>query len=477
MRATIAALAALLALSPAAASSETEGGPGPSQGEDEREDPGRTDGDLKERVRHLEEELRQLRALLGDMAGGGPGAEAGAESAQAEAADLSSIEAALQADAEAAAEAGGQDRDDGGAPTGGAVRTYASNPQGLNPDISFIADVALAWFTSDEPLQAGGHDPNRNGFNLQQLELAVGKTVDPYFRFDGNIVFSQFGVEIEEVYATTLGLPLGMQVRAGQFLTRFGRINNTHPHTWDFVDQAFAVGRVFGGEGNRGLGVEGSILMPFPWYFEVVASETMANGESTARSFFGARDLGVGTPADFQTTVAAKQFFPLGPDFSLNWGLSWASGPNPTGRRNRTEVYGSDLYLKWRPISRGGFRFATLQAEVFWRRQQVPGDVLQDVGVYAQVLGRFALRWGTAWRYEYGSPTTDLAGDRVPDPQDPSFTAARHRITGNVSFWPTEFSRMRLQAGSDLPRWREKPDWSVMLAFEFAVGAHGAHAF
>ena len=54
--------------------------------------------------------------------------------------------------------------------------------------------------------------------------------VDPYFRFDSNLVFSQFGVEIEEAYATTLDLPANLQVRAGQFLTRFGRINATHPH-------------------------------------------------------------------------------------------------------------------------------------------------------------------------------------------------------------------------------------------------------
>lgn len=99
----------------------------------------------------------------------------------------------------------------------------------MNPDLSFIADLALAGFSTDSPLQTGGHDPQKNGFTLQQLELSFRKAVDPYFRFDGNIVFSQFGVELEEAYATTLALPASLLLRAGQFLTRFGRLNPPTP--------------------------------------------------------------------------------------------------------------------------------------------------------------------------------------------------------------------------------------------------------
>lgn len=155
--------------------------------------------------------------------------------------------------------------------------------------------------------------------------------MDPYFRFDANIVFELFEVEIEEVYATTLDLPALLQVRAGQFLTRFGRINSTHLHSWDFVDQPFAIGRIFGPEGNRGLGVELSWLAPLPWYVELVGSVTEASGEATAGSF-GSSDLGVDSPLDFQYTGAIKQFWPLRGDTSLAIGLSAATAPNATGR-------------------------------------------------------------------------------------------------------------------------------------------------
>jgi hypothetical protein len=345
----------------------------------------------------------------------------------------------------------------------------------MNPDISFVFDAAAAYFSDDEPLQSGGHDPTEAGFNLQQLEMAIGKAVDPYFRFDANVVFSSFGVEIEEAYATTLALPHGLQLRAGQFLTRIGRINATHPHSWDFVDQPFVIGRLFGGEGNRGLGAELSYLTPLPWYVELVASVTDAAGEATARSFFGPQDLPVEGPLDLQSSLMARQFFALHDDWSLLWGLSVATGPNGTGHSNRTDIYATDLYLKYRPITRASSTVVALQAEWFHRRRQVPEDLLADHGGYAQLFWRFARRWGTAGRYEFGSPASG-DGDAIDD-LDPEWTGSRHRASANLTFWPTEFSRLRLQGGIDLPGWRDAPIYALFLATEFSIGAHGAHTF
>lgn len=345
--------------------------------------------------------------------------------------------------------------------------------QRLAPDLSFLADVALAWFTADEPDQRGAHDPRRNGFTLQQLELAVSDAVDPYLRFDANIVFSEFGVEVEEVYATTLALPLASQLRAGQFLTRFGRTNATHPHAWHFVDQPLAVGRVFGGEGNRGVGVEASVLLPLPWFAEVLVSETHPGGEATARSFSG---VGVRSPLDLQTTVAVEQYHALGADVGVSWGLSWASGPNATGRHNRSEVYGADLFVKYRRPAGGGAELG-LETEWLYRRRQVPEDVLSDLNGFTQVSWRLSRRWGLAARHELGTAAWDLSGVAVVDPLDPEWTGTRQRWSTAVTFWPTEFSRIRLQGASDLAPWEDAPVFAAFLALEFAVGAHGAHTY
>ncbi|MBC7542749.1 MAG: zinc-regulated TonB-dependent outer membrane receptor [Candidatus Sericytochromatia bacterium] len=342
--------------------------------------------------------------------------------------------------------------------------------QSMNPDMSFIMDSAVAGFSSDTPLQLGAHDPRANGFNFQQLELSLGSAVDPYFRFDSNIVFSPFGVEIEEAYATTTALPENLQLRAGQFLTRFGRLNATHPHAWDFADQPLVNGKFFGGEGNRGLGTEVSWLSPLPWYLELAGSLTDATGAATARSFYGSQNLGVNGVGDLELCTLIKQFFPLSEDLSVAWGMSGAFGPNPTGRSNRSEIYGTDLYIKYRPISGENVSIVSLTTEAMVRRRQVPGNVLVDAGGYTSLFWQFALGWAAAARYEVVSGTNN-------DYIDPEWIGNRQRASANVTWWPTEFSRIRLQANADFPTWRAEPIYGVFLAFEVVTGAHGAHKF
>jgi hypothetical protein len=330
----------------------------------------------------------------------------------------------------------------------------------FNPDISLVLDIAFAWFSDEAAnLQTGGHDPTANGFNLQQLELSFSKSVDPYFKFDSHLVFGPDGFELEEAYATTTSLPSALQARVGAFLTQFGRLNATHPHSWDFVDQPFAIGRVLGGDGDRGLGAELSYLTPLPFYTMVIASITNPHDDS-----------GVESPLDLQKTVAVKEFFELSHDWSLLTGQSFASGANAFGNETRTDLYGADLYLKWRPITRQSEQQVTLQTEWILRRAQVGSARLTDVSGYAQTAWRFAKRWQAAARWDFGTPAD------VPDPVDPDWTEDRHRATANLTFWPTEFSRLRAQGSVDLAAWQD-PVWATFLAMEVTVGAHGAHVF
>ena len=337
-------------------------------------------------------------------------------------------------------------------------------------DMALILDVAAAWFSDEEPLQTGAHDPSRTGFNLQQLEWALEANVDPFFRFHANLVFSQFGVEIEEAYARTLALRGGLQVRAGQFLTRFGRLNETHPHAWHFLDQPLVLGKFFGGENSRGLGVELSWLVPLPWYVEAIASATDAAGGCCARSFFGNDDLGVRGVEDLLATLALKQFFPMGHDLSLLLGASGQFGPNASGLGNRTMILGGDMYLRYRPTRSALRQSLSWQTEVLWRSRQVPYDVLQDLGLYSQLVWQWSPRWETGLRYE-------LVTGIDQDPLDPTWTGSRARYSWQATHYPSHFSRLRLQASADMPTWRDQPIYALMLGLEVLVGAHGAHAF
>ena len=342
--------------------------------------------------------------------------------------------------------------------------------QSMNPEMALIADVAGAWFSSDDNLQLGGHDPKKTGFTLQQLEMSLGASVDPFFRLDSNIVFAQFGVEVEEAYATTLALPFNLQMRFGQFLTRIGRQNNTHPHSWKFVDQPLVHGKFFGSENNRGLGLETSWLVPLPWYVELVGSATDSVGDCCARSYLGGSGLTIAGPQDVLATAALKQFFPFSNDLSLLWGLSLQGGPNASGQGNRTEIYATDVYLRYRPVNDPGRGSLNLTAEGFHRRRQVPGAVLADAGYYAQLVGQFALQYELGVRAEGVSGVAD-------DPLDPTWTGFAQRYSLQASYYPSHFSRLRAQAGVTLPPDGRDPIWSAIVALEVLIGAHGAHTF
>jgi len=383
------------------------------------------------------------------------------------------IEAALETDASEAEE---RQLESGGLPTQAA--TGGGSGVSMNPEISAILDFAVAGFSEpvDERLPRGAHDPNNNGFNLQQFELAIGAVVDPYFRFDSYLIFSLFSVEIEEAYGTTLALPFGLQARGGQYLAPFGYINTTHPHQWAFVDQPFMETRYMGPEQDRGLGMEFSWLTPLPWYVLLLGSSQMAD---EARSFLNGDDRPVTKPLDLQYVAAIRQFFELSNDWSLKLDLSGAWGPNTTSPDNITGLYNAYAYLKYRPITRQSHMAVAFRSEWTYSYRQVPDNALTSWAGYAQLEWQFARRWQTAARFEFGTPEQTTDSGTVPRPfyLDPEWTADRQRYSAALTFFPSEFSRLRIQGEADTPQWQSSVGWAGFFAVELIAGAHGAHQY
>jgi hypothetical protein len=103
----------------------------------------------------------------------------------------------------------------------------------------------------------GGHSHGApdNGFNFRTAEIAFSGTVDPYF--DATLYLAVDGdgnVELEEGYFQTRGLPAGVRVKGGKFLSDFGYINKQHPHQWDFVDQNLPYLNLLGDHGLQDTG-------------------------------------------------------------------------------------------------------------------------------------------------------------------------------------------------------------------------------
>ncbi|HYG24351.1 MAG TPA: hypothetical protein VEH04_16360 [Verrucomicrobiae bacterium] len=406
-------------------------------------------------------------------------------------------------------------------------------------DLSLIATFAAGTSTAEDiqgGTQLGGHDPAQRGFTVQGVELNLQGAVDPYFGGNASILFSidaegESFVELEEAWLETVSLPGNLQVRAGQLLSEFGRHNTQHPHSWAFVDSPLASARFLGADGLRNPGARISWLAPTPFYSELSLGIQNSHGE-TAASFrssghshgddehealpLGFRhpdnDRGVKAIDDLLFTPRYALSFDLSEAQTLLFGLSGAFGPNSSGAGGdtRTAIGGADVYWKWKPArAQAGFPFVSFQAEAMVRRYELgafnwdenendaadegevtnPGGLpaslrresVTDWGFYSQVLYGFRKGWvgGVRWDYVTGErgdyEQAGLSFNGAPLGRDP-MRDQRWRLSPNLTWYPTEFSKLRLQYNYD-DRRNIGVDHSLWLQFEFLLGAHGAHPF
>ena len=159
-------------------------------------------------------------------------------------------------------------------------------------DVLLYAGFSTENDESISTLQGGAHDPKSRGYTLGQAELSLAGVVDPYFTAAAHILSlvntgtGESVFEVEEAFLTTSGLPLGLQLEVGYFLTEFGIINAQHPHAWDWLDMPVVNSRMFGGDGMRQGGFRVSWLLNTPWFSQLHVGMQNANGVTMA-SFLG----------------------------------------------------------------------------------------------------------------------------------------------------------------------------------------------
>lgn len=423
------------------------------------------------------------------------------------------------------------------------IQNPGTGPLSRLIDISFAPVVSAGGSSSDdeelETLQGGGHDPKKRGFSLQQAELSLGGAVDPYFSAEAHFNFDESeGVETEEVFFKTIALPWGVEVKGGKFLSEFGLLNPTHSHAWDWVDQPVINTRLFGGDGSRSSGFRVGKLLPTPWVSELMLSAQDATGENMP-SFRGGEiahaheeageheeigeheevevhdehveedqdseheehaDLvfdGIGgRPVvvfdtdgldDFVYLARLDNYFDLTEETGLKWGLSGMHGPNSTGEGGNTTIYGTDVLIKWAPVSNfKGYPFVKLQTELIGRHYDAeeafaedgdllaPSDTLKDWGLYSQFLYGFSYGWATGLRIDYATGSGTSLGGTSSDP----FRSDRLRLSPLLIYRPTEFSRIRLQYNyDDADHLSSDSEHSVWLGFDMLIGTHPAHKY
>jgi hypothetical protein len=365
----------------------------------------------------------------------------------------------------------------------------------------------------------GGHSHGApdNGFNFRTAEIAFSGTVDPYF--DATLYLAVDGdgnVELEEGYFQTRGLPAGVRVKGGKFLSDFGYINKQHPHQWDFVDQNLPYLNLLGDHGLQDTGVQVTWLPQLPVY-TLLGFEALQGNQEIFGATLGEGDqeaLGLGRTDDGPRlwTAFAKIAPELGTNHALQVGVSYAHSTqhqevheytlsqghghdddedhelevHRNGMAGDADLWGVDLVYKYDGGGAYGhkdFRFQTEYLRSIKDLKSKSSDHPEAIGssrklttdgLYAQAVYGFAPRWTAGARYDVLGLTNEVSGGRSAD------FGSSDRWTIDVTWNLTEFSRLRAQYAHnnilETANERERFD-AFYLQFLVSLGSHGAHAF
>lgn len=334
-------------------------------------------------------------------------------------------------------------------------------------------------------------DPNvPRGFSLREVELAFSGAVDPYFD-----VWAVFGIgngeiEAEEVYVQTRRFLPGVQVRFGQFFSGIGYLNRQHRHQWDFVDQALLYDALFGSNLSD-VGVQATWLPALPIYMQFGFEALQGDNSSLANQLTDVYpDVRQETPGPRLFTGFVK----ISPDFgysnTLQGGLSFgrsrshqeavANGPLTDVFDGSAWFIGTDWIWRRDSARQYGQGDVTIQGEYFYRAKSlVPVDVVnaqrsesQQDGLYAQIVYGIAPRWAVGGRFDVIGLRNQVTLGTTTMLEETT------RYAADVTFNPTEFSRLRFQYNyAQPPSDGQQPVHQIYVQFQMSLGVHGAHVF
>ncbi|MCB1065566.1 MAG: hypothetical protein KDN20_21935 [Verrucomicrobiae bacterium] len=212
---------------------------------------------------------------------------------------------------------------------------------------------------NQESLAQGHHDPQTDatlqalhpGMSLRAGMLQGFATANGYTDAHGH-----FNFVLEEGFLKLVDLPLGIQLRGGQFYNRFGFQNSLHNHGWMFVDQNLVNGR-FLNEGELGtIGGEVSIDVPLSMMQASVLSVAVGGLPSHGHGHDHGHEHGDHEEAEFEAeganftntlvTAAWVNQYDINDMNRITGIFSGAWGDNEFGRT--TQVYGVGFEYLWR---------------------------------------------------------------------------------------------------------------------------------
>lgn len=345
--------------------------------------------------------------------------------------------------------------------TAGAQTSTSSR---MNPDISVNGLLMGRFGESGNDHKA----EEKNGFQLQELEVRFTSNIDAYLRGDVILAIhpeesedpneesghASYVLEPEEAFVETLSLP-SVTLRAGKFYALWGRHNQLHTHAFPFIDAPLVNTQLYGDEGFNDVGVAISYLVPFPWFFEVTAQGFSSQNENLFHT--NSQDDVVGV-------YALKSLWDLSASTTFEWDLGYGHGRNQLGRLNH--IYNSALTIKWRPIEKSTNQSVSFTTEYHQAQEVLDEDVSlgRQGGLSSWIQYQMKRHWWVQARGEYlGLPQPEVGITR--------------RYSTLIGYVPTEFSAFRVQYDWKRDPTEEKDEQVVTLQLNVSMGSHPAHNY
>ncbi|HBR99188.1 MAG TPA: hypothetical protein DD979_17690 [Gammaproteobacteria bacterium] len=358
----------------------------------------------------------------------------------------------------------------------------------FNPNLSLVLDGS--YQNSDAALGGGSE-----GFSLGHTELTMDANVDDQFYGRLTAVLEDHGVEteigLEEAFVETTGLPSGLQLKLGRFLSGIGYLNGRHTHEDDFAMRP-AVYRALLGSHYFDDGVQLQWLLPtnIYWLWRI-------EGLNGKRMLGSTHDRGLGV-----ATISTK----LGGD--INASHSWQAGfsyvynrltnvgqddahehdheeeehdhdhddHDDHGHSHAVSYPGKHLYIvdgvwKWAPNGNARAKALKLSAEYLLARdpnRYATSDDTQE-GWYAAASYKFAPAWQIAVR----TGAVDLS-----EPHGDHFHAQQLTESDVSLTWSrSHFSKLRLMFSHQDSDDFDAEESLIKIQYQMVLGAHGAHAY
>ena len=379
-----------------------------------------------------------------------------------------------------------------------------SSASAFNPEVSLILQGQYVN-TKDIPNRSiTGFWPNQldnlRGFSINETELVIGGSIDPYWRGQAIFAVQDDEVGVEEAWFQSLAIGEGVGLKGGRYRSSIGYLNEQHPHAWDFANAPLMYTAMFGPAASfTEDGLQLKWLAPTPVFLE-----------------FGSE---IGRGANYPGTDSNKNgagawalYAHAGDDFGLSnsWraGLSYLKTSADDRQGDFTDVNGlhaqasfsgntatwlADVVWKWAPDGNPKYQNFKFQSEYFQRRDDgsltcsdpaaLGNACLEPVssnystrqsGWYAQGVFQFAPEWRAGLRYDQLASGVQNLGINAANLVVQDYRPKR--ATAMVDYSWSEFSRLRLQYAQDKSM-TGITDNQWIVQYIMSLGAHGAHKF